>query len=99
MNAENKVLGVSFTLPDTPTVREQLKIDSRMALLFSVDDWYLVYFQAINHVINDWECEKVPNPKDLLVENETDPDITAIIVWTCKTVQDWRNNLGNVPKN
>lgn len=94
----NESLGVSFALPKRITIRQHLQIKSRMVMLSSLDDYYMVFWQAIMPVIEDWRCDVIPKPEDLDF-NSDDVTISKVIMWVCNTGSGWLNDLESVEKN
>ncbi len=98
MKIENEKLGVSFSLPKKLNVRQQLGIKSRMVLMYDINDYYMIFWQAVLPIIEDWQCDRIPSPADIDMNNETDPQVTDIIVWVCSRVNTWLQDLEGVEK-
>jgi hypothetical protein len=94
----NERLGVSFTLPDAPTVRQQLAFRSEM-FLSAGGRMYERMWEAAQSMLSDWECERMPNPRAVDLDEETDAKIADIIFFVGNTVAEHLADIGAVPKN
>lgn len=94
---ENEKLGVSFTLPDKPTVRQQLAYYSETGLARGTE-LFESFWRGALLLIGDWQCEKMP---DLNADLDaiTDPDASAVIIWAGTQVKLHMDRLDEVPKN
>lgn len=70
--------GCSFTIPDTLTVRQQLRY-SGTVILYDVHDNLIRLWDGAKMLIEDWECEVIPDYEALDIEKETDPEIARIV--------------------
>lgn len=98
----NEDLGVRFTLPDRPSVGQQLRYKGRVyATGFYSDDVYIRTWMGFLALFQEWECELVPDPKTLDLENETNPAVTDVMMWAGNTTARHMNTLEAeaVPKN
>lgn len=95
---ENEELGVSFSLPEKITVRQHMTIKSRMVLMYNIDDYYLIVWNAISKFIEDWDCELIPEKEKLDTESE-DLKISEILFWACTKANAWLTDLESVEKN
>jgi hypothetical protein len=86
-----------FTVPDRPTVRQQLEYYS-MASGTTQASALLRLWEGAQALIQEWECEAMPLYKADLDE-VTDPAMTDLIVWASLAVQRHMNSLDNLPKN
>lgn len=93
---ENEALGVSFSLPDKLTVRQQLAFRQRLAA--SDGDLYSRYFMASVPLIEDWQCELVPVVADVDLDTETRTSVADIVQWMANEVAIYFTDLGTVPK-
>ncbi|MCF1193453.1 hypothetical protein LRR18_17825, partial [Mangrovimonas sp. AS39] len=50
-------------------------------------------------LMRDWECELIPNPKELDLGKETNPQITQVIAWASWKVKTTIDEMQEVPKN
>ena len=107
---ENERIGVSFTLPDEITVREQLRYKIAMWIRWEAQpdkdpsEWNELEFydrawRAAKTVVKDWECEAIPDLDDFDMAESTDPKAANVVFWTCNAVSGHMNGLGQVPKN
>lgn len=96
----NETLGVSFSLPKKITVRQNLRIASRMTMMADLDDYYFVFWYAIVPLIDneDWKCELIPDPKELSF-NDDNPILSKIVMWIVTQANNWLSNLGMTEKN
>lgn len=105
MEYKNDSLGVSFTVPDTVTVRKQLQYKRGINKAFvqevssDGDDFYPLFFDGAKAVIENWQCELIPNINELNMDTATSPKVADIVFWTCNIVAGHMNNLEAVPKN
>jgi hypothetical protein len=83
-----------FTLPDRPTVRQQLEYYSASAGSASL----VRYWNGAKTLIQSWECESFPD-FTVDIESVTDPSITAVIIEAGLDVMRYINALEDVPKN
>lgn len=94
---KNEELGVRFTMPDKPTVRQMLRYRSVLparegrATLYE-DLWY-----AIGEMAGGWECEVVKPGDDL--DKIDDARAADVIAWVIATGANHMNRVGTVPKN
>ena len=96
---ENEVLGLSFTLPESLTVRQQLAFRERLFTSIGELDMYSRYWEAARPLIEDWDCELVPDPTAVDLDTETDGRIADIVNWVANMVAGHMNALDDVPKN
>jgi hypothetical protein len=95
---ENAELGVSFSLPVSLTVREQLAFRERVFVTAS-EDLYSRYWAGAVPLLKDWECEDIPDPAAVDLDVETRVQITDIVNWVSNTVALHMTELEDVPKN
>lgn len=97
---ENDELGVRFTLPDNPTVGQQLRYRGRVfATGYFTEDVYLRMWLGFLGLYSDWESESVPDPKAVDLETETDPAVADVVQWVGNVTARHMNTLEAVPKN
>ncbi len=102
MEFTNEDLGVRFTLPDAPTVGQQLRYRGRVyATGFFSEDVYIRTWLGFLALYQEWECEAVPNPKELDLEKETGPKVADVVMWVGNQTARHMNSLEAeaVPKN
>ncbi len=86
-----------FSIPDRPTVRQQLEYFSK-TIAFSDEDLLLRYWRGAVALIQDWSCEIMPDYKADL-DTLDNPEQTQVIIWAGVQVRDHMNELENLPKN
>lgn len=82
---ENEGLGVSFSLPERFTVRENLSFREHLGRVAS-DSAFIRYWVAALPIIKDWQCALIPDPAALDMDTETDAHIADIVQWTANSV-------------
>jgi hypothetical protein len=97
MKCENEKLGCSFSVPDRPTVRQQL---AYFSLVEKAEGQAKreQYWLAAQPLITDWQCEALPDPKTSL-DDMTNPSQTFIVLWAGAAVFGHMNTLDDLPKN
>lgn len=86
---ENSDLGVSFEVPDDPTILQLMNYDE-----FEVKPGQTMYvrlWNAAKHVIEKWECDEIPLNVDLSEVGSN--KAIEIIKWASRGVMDWRFRL------
>lgn len=85
-----------FTVPDRPTVRQQLAYFSACT---GVDpDKHLErMWNGAKTLIRDWDCKLFKIDVDL--ETVDDPKVADIILWAAISVKAHMNKLSEIPKN
>lgn len=91
---EYKTDTYKFTVPDRPTVRQQLEYFSAAAGSASL----IRYWGGAKSIIQTWECELLPD-YTVDLESITDPKVTAVIIEVGLDVMKYINALEDVPKN
>ena len=92
-------LGLRLTVPDRLTVRQQLEY--RGLIGFSTRaDAYPRFWDGARHLIEEWECEAMPD-KNVSIDEMDDPRVADIIFAACNIVNGHLNKLEAeaVPKN
>jgi hypothetical protein len=101
-NITNEKLGLSFTLPDKPTVYQILIFDSKLSESLRQPQ-FLKLWETAKTVISDWQCEALPDYKTPLDSiNGEDDDmnkIARVIEFVGAQAIAWRNELDLVSKN
>lgn len=95
---EYKTEGCSLTLPDTVTVREQLRYASAVSFEFDNKEKILAWWEGAKLIIDKWECEAIPDYKNFDIDTSEDPDHANIIAWAASTCFNHMMRLRNVPK-
>lgn len=94
--------GVSFTLQDTYNIRAQLAYKQRLFAGLtreSEDDNYIRLWRGAVPLLEDWQCELIPDPAALDVDKEDNPFIADIVFYVGNVVWSHMDRLGQVPKN
>lgn len=94
---ENAELGVSFTLPDELTIRQQLEWRGR--LIEEEGTSFIRHWEAIRPMIQDWECEEIPDLEKLDIDKATGKKAADIVFWASNEAAGHMLELDEVPKN
>ena len=94
----NDDFGVSFSIPDKLTIRQQLRFRSESAFSSNADKLERFWFGA-QELIQDWECERIPNPREVDLATETDPKIVDVINYVASVTAGHMMRLGYIEKN
>lgn len=94
-NRENPVK-VSFSVPDRPTVRQQMAYFSETTGVVNRAHLERLWFGA-RSMITEWQCELFE--KDIDLDKVDDPRITEIILWAAVQVKTHLNSVTETPKN
>ena len=88
---------VKFSIPDRPTVRQQMAYYS--AITNAKEG--LSYFERLWHgtrvLIADWQCADFD--KDVDLESVDNPSILDVMIWASTQVRDHLNKIADIPKN
>lgn len=107
----NEDLGVRFTMPDAPTVGQQLKYRGRVfAAGQFTDDVYSRYWQGLLAVVDEWTgtekngkgyeaCKLIPDPQKLDFEKETSIRVADVVQWAGNTAARHMLSLEEVDPN
>lgn len=98
----NDSLGVKFTLPDAPTVGQQLRYKGRVySAGYFTDDVYLRMWLGFLGLFDNWECDYISDPKEIDPEKETRPKVADVMMWVGNITAKHMNELEAeaVPKN
>ena len=95
---ESEKFGVKFSVPDVLTVRQQLAFRSELFLTKDKDRFERFWIGS-QHLIEDWECELIPDRMALDLETETNPAIADIVNYVGTMVAGHLAMIGAVPKN
>ncbi len=93
----NEERGVRFTLPDSMTVRDQLGFFAAVSNAEEIST-FESYWEAAKTLIEDWECDALPDIGVDLGEVH-DSKITSIILWVGTQALNHMSELGAVSKN
>ncbi len=95
MKFENKDLKVSFEIDDVITVPIQLMywgaIDEAAGMAKFLRRW-----NAARMIINEWKCKSFKDHQ-AAYDEETDPTVTAVIMWVSQQVYEYIEGLTKVP--
>ena len=97
MKYDNEQYKTSFEVPDKFTIRKQLEFFS--ATGDPSQPRFVRHWQGALVVIQDWKSEMIPDLGKLDIDNETNPEITDLMIWTGLTVVLHMNKLQEIPKN
>ena len=89
---------VRFTVPDRPSVRQQLQYLGA-GVSAGGSDFFLSLWRGALVLVDEWECEIIPNPRKLDLNKADDLKITEVVTWVGMRVREFVNSLDNVPKN
>lgn len=98
MKYTNDDLKLSFTVGDRPTVRQQLEYMGA-AVTLGGKDLFLALWRGALVLIQDWECELIPDPHKLDLEKVSDLKVTEAVTWAGMRVREFVNSLDELPKN
>ena len=95
---ESTKLGVKFSVPDELNIRQQVSFRSELFLSKDMERFERFWIGA-QHLIEEWECELIPDRAELNLATETNPAIADIVNWTGTTMAGHLAMIGAVPKN
>ena len=97
---ENESLGTKFDLPEKITVRQQMAYRGRVysGASYTEDVFLRHWFGAVG-LLQNWESVVLPDPTELDIDNETDPQIADVIMWAGNAVASHMLALERVEKN
>ena|SRR3990172_7663486 len=98
MEYKNEDPKVRFTVPDKPTVRQQLEYLGA-ATTFGSKDLFTALWRGAQTLIQDWECKLIPDHQKADLDKLTDLKQTEVILWVGRQVREFVNSLEEVPKN
>lgn len=87
---------IRFTIPDRPTVRQQMAYYSEATGVTSKAHLERLWLGA-RSLILEWECDLFKHDVDL--DEVTDPQVTDIMLWVAIQVRNYLNGMGELPKN
>lgn len=97
MKFENKDLKVSFKIDDVITVPVQLMYWSGIDEASGMAK-YIMRWSAARILVKDWKCKVFKDPLAAF-NDETDPRITAVIMWAGQEVYEYIEGLTKVPND
>lgn len=86
-----------FTIPERPTVRQQLEYYS-LAGGLSVADMLMRYWNGAKALILEWQCEELPDYKADL-DSITSAKAAEVVIWAGMQVRNYMVSLDELPKN
>lgn len=95
---EYKNEACSFTIPDKPTVRQQLAYVGAASGLRGAEMFLRLWEGAVD-MLADWECKLIPDLEEFDLDEADNPAITEVIIWVGIQVRNHMNALDEVPKN
>lgn len=98
MQYTNDALGVSFTLPDSLTVRQQLRHRERI-LLNAAEDAYTRNWLAALPLISDWQSDDIPDLDEFDLDDATSVKQANIVQWVANIVAGYVFELEDVDPN
>ena len=113
MEVKVKELGLKFSVPDRPTVRQQLNYNGHI-FANRLTDVFWRNWQAATALIEDWDCKAIPDFKlvydmrmaedeaeqgAVYLDEATDPTITNILIRVGNEVAVHVAGLEDMPKN
>lgn len=88
---------VKFTIPDRPTVRQQMRWFGAVSG-GDKNETYIRYWEAAKTLVQTWESETIPDYK-IDIDTEANPTQTHNLIWAGLQVLEFMNNLEDIPKN
>lgn len=95
---ESEALGVKFSIPDAIPVRHQLLFRGGVWGRKGSDN-FIRFWEGAKELVQNWECELIPDPQALDMDQETNPRIADIVQYVGITTAGHITDLGAVPKN
>ena len=89
--------GASFEVPESPTVYQIVKFDSKRYEKSDLPTLLLLWEMA-KTLITEWESEALPE-MDADLGEVTDPRAARVIEWASNLVANHRASLDLIPKN
>ncbi len=86
-----------FSVPDRPTVKQQLEYFS-LAVGTPDKDLMFRHWEGAQALIQSWNCKSLPDQSSD-IDQLDDPDITQVIIWAGMAVRGHMNSLDVIPKN
>lgn len=96
MDFENKALDTRFSVPDRPTVRQQLRYKNEIGLRAG-PEFYERLWQAAKGLIISLDSPHLRLEDDL--DTISDPSATEVVLWVSGQVLTHVNGLEDLPKN
>jgi len=96
MDFENKALDTRFSVPDRPTVRQQLRFKGEIVNR-AREEIFERLWQAAKGLIETWESPHLQLGDS--IDEISDPSAVKVIVWAGGEVLEFVNSLDDLPKN
>ncbi len=96
MEFKNETLSARFVVPDTVTVRQQLRYLS--AVTGFRDEFFERLWEGAKVLILEWESAALPD-KDTPLDEVSDAKATDVILWASNECKKYINSLDNIEKN
>lgn len=87
----------TFTIPDRPTVRQQLAWFGAAGGR-DPSDVYDRYWEGAKQLIQTWQCDALPDYK-VSLDEISNPSQASVILWAGVAVWRFMNELEDIPKN
>ena len=95
---EYKKDNVRFTLPDRPTVRQQLAYFGAVGDAKGADR-FVRYWEGAKTLIVDWECAAMPEIDKIDLDSLTNPSDVLVILFAGSQTAVYMSGLEDIPKN
>lgn len=94
---ENEALGVTFELPDTMTVFQQLAFRGEIAK--QEGGPFIRFWEGAKAIMVKWECDDYPELKKIDLNATDDRKLAEIVTWVSNQTAGHIEKLGEIPKN
>lgn len=91
-------LGVSFTVPERPTVYQMLLYDGALGATGGADVFVRLWRGALA-VLTEWECNSIPEPHNFDLSASTDMQAVEVIQFVGLAVGAHMRAARSLPKN
>ena len=95
---ENAELEVAFSLPDNPTVRQQMRWKAQVAFAEDAAEVYEVMWERCFNLVEDWESDLIPEPGEVDLDTETDTRVAEAVMWVAGQIWAHMNGLDEIEK-
>ena len=90
--------GNKFSIPDRPTVRQQMRYFSTVQWADNPQRMEL-HWEAARELITEWYSERLPVLEEIDIDALSDPSDLNVLVWAGAQVAVYMTRLEDVPKN
>jgi len=94
----NDALGVSFSLPEAVTVREQLNLRGRLLDADHLDSAHVRWFIAARPLIDDWQSDDIPDLAEFELESVMTWRVGDVIQFVANESAGHFMAMADVPK-